>query len=173
MRIIIGAGGSTQPGWVSTEREQLDLLRPDDWPAFLQGRPVEAILCEAVFEHLTAAESRIAAATCYRFLQPGGYLRVAVPDGYNPDPHYIEWVRPGGTGAGASEHRILYTYQTFVPLFMAAGFRRIRLLEWHDETGVFHQQPWLECDGLVTRSRNHDARPWYSMLLLDAFKEET
>jgi len=39
-------------------------------------------------------------------------LRVAVPDGFHPNPGYIERVKPGGTGPGAGDHKILYTYRT-------------------------------------------------------------
>lgn len=36
-----------------------------------------------------------------RVLKPGGYVRVAVPDGFHPDPAYIEMGRPGGYGTGS------------------------------------------------------------------------
>ena len=51
-------------------------------------------------------------ANCYEFLRPGGRLRIAVPDGFHPEPGYIEYVRPGGTGIGADDHKVLYNYQS-------------------------------------------------------------
>ena len=78
VRVIIGAGTQSYPGWIATQREQLDLLRSADWAASFGERLVDAFLCEHVWEHLTEAEGRFAASLCFTYLQPGGYLRCAV-----------------------------------------------------------------------------------------------
>ena len=31
IRIIIGAGQQRWPGWIPTQKEELDLLEPEDW----------------------------------------------------------------------------------------------------------------------------------------------
>lgn len=175
MRLVIGAGGKTYTGeWIATERHEIDLLRPDTWDTFLQGQTVEAIVCEAVWEHLTMAQGLLAARVCYRYLQPGGYIRAAVPDGLHPDTGYIDWVRPGGTGAGASDHKVLYTYSTFRHVFTQAGFQ-VKLLEHWDENGTFQWRHWNIEDGFIERSlrfdpRNQDGKPHYTSIILDAFK---
>jgi predicted SAM-dependent methyltransferase len=89
LRIIIGAGDQQWPGWIATQKEQLDLLcKPENWRAIVfHARPADAFLCEHVWEHLTETEGR-AAALCFKWLKPGGYLRCAVPDGNFPDPDY-------------------------------------------------------------------------------------
>ena len=131
-------------------------------------------LAEHVFEHLTAAEAALAARNCLNYLKQEGYLRIAVPDGYFPDPAYIEHVRPMGSGPGAHDHKILYTYKTLSDLFASCGFK-VTLLEFWDEQGKFHYTPWSAEGGLVRRSRWHDPRNneeeiTYTSLILDAKK---
>ena len=60
-------------------------------------------MAEHVWEHLSEADARAANRLCFRYLKPGGVLRLAVPDGLHPDPGYIDEVRPGGTGAGVDD----------------------------------------------------------------------
>ena len=111
---------------------------------------------------------------CWRYLKPGGYLRLAVPDGFHRDPAYIEYVRPGGTGAGADDHQVLYTYRSLGALLEKAEFE-VTCLEHFDEDGAFHCQNWDVDDGLIHRSIRHDARnqdgqPNYTSLIVDAYK---
>src|SRR4051812_6085885 len=58
LRIIIGAGQQSYPGWLATQKEQLDLLRREDWDASFGARPIDALLCEHVWEHLTEQQGR-------------------------------------------------------------------------------------------------------------------
>lgn len=88
LKVIIGAGEQSYPGWIPTHQEQLNLLRRQDWEQSFGERRVDAFLCEHVWEHLTEAQGRLAAALCYEFLKPGGYLRCAVPDANFPDAAY-------------------------------------------------------------------------------------
>ena len=174
LRLIIGAGGTDQSGWLATEQSQLDLLQPDAWQRFIQRDSVAAILAEHVWEHLTMDQGLIAAKTCYAYLQPGGYLRCAVPDGNHPSPDYIENVRPGGSGAGADDHHVLYTHATLEALLADAGFV-VQPLEYFDDTGVFHGSEWNPDDGMVRRSirfdrRNKTTAYGYTSLIVDAIK---
>jgi hypothetical protein len=95
VRLIIGAASTELPGWVPTNRSTLDLLKPHQWRAWLEPGGVAMILAEHVWEHLTIDQGRVAIRTCREFLAPGGRLRIAVPDGYFPDPDYISYVSPG------------------------------------------------------------------------------
>jgi predicted SAM-dependent methyltransferase len=101
-------------------------------------------------------------------------LRIAVPDGYNPNPHYIDYVRPGGTGAGADDHKILYNYVTLKSSLEGAGFE-VQLLEYWDEKGEFHFINWTDEAGHIMRSRRYDKRNQegnlnYTSLIVDAVK---
>jgi len=173
-RIVIGASGHFDPGWIPTDVHLLDLLHPEKWTEYLGEASVDAFLAEHVWEHLSPEDGVIAARTCHRFLRPGGYLRVAVPDGFHPDPAYIDWVKPNGVGPGCDDHRVLYNHQTFAPIFEAAGLE-VHLLEHFDSAGQFHFSKWNPADGRIERSsrfdeRNSDGSLKYTSLMLDAVK---
>jgi predicted SAM-dependent methyltransferase len=120
---------------------------------------VDNILAEHVFEHMTFEDGFKAASNCYRALKPFGRLRIAVPDGFHPDPAYINWVKPGGIW-NPHDHLVLYNYKTLSKLLMRAGFR-VLLLEWHDERGQLHVRQWSDANGMVWRSVKH----WYAGFL--------
>jgi predicted SAM-dependent methyltransferase len=175
IRLVIGASGFTQPGWTATDIEYLNLLNPSDWEAVFRPGSIDIILAEHVWEHLTPEEGLDAARQCHAYLRPGGYLRVAVPDGCFPDEEYRRHVRPGGTGAGADTHRVLYTHRTFSEVFRKAGFR-VELLEYYDSNGKFHFVEWDPQGGLIHRSRRFDKRNKqgplkYTSIILDAHKD--
>ena len=174
LRIVIGASGIYDAAWIPTEIGVLDMLKPGHWSRVFEENSIDAILAEHVWEHLTPEQGLVAARNCLRFLKPGGYLRVAVPDGFHPDPQYIEWVRTGGSGAGADDHKVLYTCETFRRLFEQAGFE-VELLEYFDSAGVFHAIPWDPATGRIHRSqrfdeRNENGQLKYTSVILDARK---
>lgn len=177
LRVILGAGEQTWPGWIATNRETLDLLRPEQWSSLFARRPADAFLCEHVWEHLTEAQGTAAAALCFRWLAPGGYLRCAVPDGNFPDPAYQRIARVGGPGPSdhpAAGHKVLYDHHRFSDLFERVGFR-VDLLEYCDDRGRFHYHQWSFEDGPIYRSllldhRNREGRINTVSLILDATK---
>jgi predicted SAM-dependent methyltransferase len=179
LRVILGAGEQRWAGWLATQRDDLDLLVPGSWAVFFGERRAAALLCEHVWEHLTEAEGRAAAALCFRYLRPGGYLRVAVPDANFRDADYQRTVQVGGPGPHdhpAADHRIVYDYRRFAALFAEAGFV-VDLLEWCDESGRFHFRYWDPAEGLIYRSlrsdhRNRDGKLGFVSLMLDAYKPQ-
>jgi predicted SAM-dependent methyltransferase len=175
-RIVIGASGQYDRGWIPTDQDFFDMLKPSDWARYFQLASINAMLAEHVWEHITEEEGRIAAKMCFEYLAPGGYLRVAVPDGLHPSPDYIKAVRVGGSGEGAYDHKVLYTYRTLKDVFEAAGFE-VTLYEFFDEAGRFHYEEWRPEDGKIWRSRRYDERNQggrldYTSLVLDAVKKK-
>ncbi|MFA6074910.1 MAG: SAM-dependent methyltransferase [Negativicutes bacterium] len=176
--VIIGASKQNYQGWLSTQREQLDLLIPSDWEKMFGERKLAAILSEHVWEHLNFDEGVAAAKTCYQYLRSGGYVRCAVPDGYFPDEQYQKMVQIGGPGPvdhPAASHVIVHNYQTLKNMFEAAGFV-VKLLEYWDETGEFHYRPWAVTGGYIGRSLlfhdyNKQGKIGFTSLLVDAVKE--
>ena len=175
-RLVIGAARRFDPDWIPSEQCYLDLLKPEQWTSFMAPSSVDAMLAEHVWEHLTPAEGLAAARVCYHHLKPGGYLRLAVPDGYNPDPVYHEWVRVGGEGQGqrGNGHKVLYTYHTITDLLEQAGFQ-IKLYEYFTEAGDFRYHHWDRAGGTIRRSLRYDPRNQHGQLgftsiVLDAVK---
>ena len=176
MKLIIGAGGKKQDGWISTEQSQLDLFNREDFARVLMGAVgYECILMEHVLEHIPQKDMPTVIKNCFDFLSINGRLRIAVPDGYHPDKEYIDYVKPGGTGAGADSHTVLFNYLVLTNLMENAGFKTVPL-EWWDEHNMFHASPWNEIDGNIERClandpRNRDGKPHYTSLIMDGIKE--
>ncbi|KQL56284.1 MULTISPECIES: class I SAM-dependent methyltransferase [Bacillaceae] len=177
-KIVVGAGEyHNNPGWLHLQKDELNLIKRDDWLTHFEPSSLSIILAEHVWEHLTIEEGIQAAALCYEFLKPGGYVRCAVPDRYFPNEAYQTAVQIGGPGPldhPASSHKVVHTYHTLSSLFETAGFR-ISLLEYHDEKGQFHQNDWHKEDGMIYRSKQFDHRNesgtlQFVSLLLDARK---
>jgi predicted SAM-dependent methyltransferase len=174
LRIVVGASRVFEAGWEPTEIDYLNLLKDSDWAYYFKPDSVEAILAEHVWEHLSYDDGLQAAKNCYKYLKPGGHLRIAVPDGNHSDPAYIAMVKPGGTGAGADDHKLLYTQKIMTGLLVSAGFK-VKCLEWFDETGKFHFEEWDKKDGMVWRSKRFDERNKsgelkYTSLIVDGVK---
>src|SRR5678816_2618490 len=164
-RVVIGSSGVFEPGWIPTDAREFNLLQPAGWERFIAPNSVDAMLAEHVWEHLTLDEGKTAANTCHRFLKPGGYIRVAVPDGFFPNPEYQDYIKPGGAGGGEGvPHKVVYTYRTLVDVFESSGFKTT-LLEYHDEMGHFHGTEWKTDDGMVRRSKRFDPRGPISVIL--------
>src|SRR5262245_12318003 len=122
LKVVIGSGETALVGWVATDLPLVDITDLNSLKSWFRIGSVQAFLAEHVWEHFTPEQAQAATVNCYRLLGPGGHLRIAVPDGLHPNPEYIDHVKPGGTGPGCNDHRILYTYRTLVELLEAAGF---------------------------------------------------
>jgi predicted SAM-dependent methyltransferase len=121
MKVIVGAGGVQQPGWLSLEESDLDITQPEAWARFFPSASLDCVFAEHVWEHLTPDEAIGAALNCFAYLKPGGTLRIAVPDGFHPDSTYISWVAPG-IGFNGDDHKQLYNYLSLCSQLTAAGF---------------------------------------------------
>jgi predicted SAM-dependent methyltransferase len=171
----IGSGGTDiGKDWYATDIDTLDITKKEDWNNLLYFLKLDNIVAEHVWEHLSDKDTELANRNCFRFLKRKGVLRIAVPDGYHPNAAYIEWVRPGGNGPGADDHKILYNYKIMKDRLEKAGFE-IRLLEYWDENGDFHFTDWTNEGGYIMRSRRFDKRNsggelLYTSLIVDAIR---
>lgn len=171
INLIIGAGNTEQINWIPTEKMNLDILKNDDFNKFFFENEITKVLSEHVFEHLTLNEGIIAIKNIKKYLLIGGRIRIAVPDGFFPKQEYIDYVKPGGFGSGAEDHKELYNFKTIIKLF-DSDFK-IDFLEYFDEDGNFQYKKWDIDDGKILRSRYFDSRNSnnqinYSSLILDA-----
>ncbi len=157
VKIIIGAGGTRYAGWIPTDIPAFNVCRADHWPGLFSRHSIDRILAEHVFEHLTRAQMADFLRIARNYLAPGGRVRIAVPDGYHPDPAYIERVRPGGSSDFADDHKMLYNSDLIGALLAEQGYD-YELLEYFDEAGQFQQREWRIEDGFIGRSAAHDGR---------------
>ena len=172
--IVIGASGISLRGWIATEQSWHDITSQQSWSIYFKPGKVKRILAEHVMEHLNPLEAVQATQNFFDFLEPGGYVRIAVPDGNHSSPKYIENVRPGGIGPGALDHKVLYTFATLNELFTSQGFI-VTGLEYFNDSGDFKADPWKKEDGMIHRSFLNDERNTggvnnYSSIIIDAFK---
>ena len=86
-RIIVGAQSTRQFGWIPLQQYDLDIRDERNWARRFSPNSLNAVLAEHVLEHLTYDEAAEAARNCFRYLKPDGYFRVAVPDGFHPEPN--------------------------------------------------------------------------------------
>ena len=175
IRLVIGSSNVYQKGWVPSNIEYLNILNLDRWRLYFKKESVYCMLAEHVWEHLTLEDGELAAKNCYEYLTKGGYIRIAVPDGFHPDKEYIEEQKVGGRYSGIDGHKVLYNYKTLSSVFQKAGFQ-IKLLEYFDENQEFHSNEWLVEDGLINRSLRFDSRniqeqPIYTSIIIDAIKK--
>lgn len=174
-KLNVGAGGvSLTSDWFSCDRDLLDLTKRDDWKRLLGKTKMSNIFAEHVWEHLSDVDTELANKNCYNFLRTNGKLRIAVPDGYHINTEYIEWVKVGGIGPGADDHKILYNYKTLRNRLESVGFK-VQLVEYWDEFGKFNSVSWDIVDGKVSRSKEFDSRNTdgnlnYTSLIIDAIK---
>jgi len=174
LKIVIGSANIYEDIWCPTSIENLNLLEKKSFDSLFNYRKVDVFLAEHVWEHLTLEEGRIAAENCYSYLKRGGYIRVAVPDGFHSNVSYIKSVDIGGTGEGSDDHKVLYNYKTLSKIFESAGFK-VEVLEYFDEDNNFCFTNWDKEKGLIHRSKRYDKRNKenqlsYTSIIIDAYK---
>jgi predicted SAM-dependent methyltransferase len=174
LQIIIGAHTTDYKDWLPTNIENLNLLEISSFDNLFGDKKADRFLAEHVFEHISYDDAIIALKNCNKYLKKGGVVRIAVPDGFHPNPDYINMVKPGGHGEGAHDHKLLYDYKTLSKAFEESGYR-VNLLEYYDENGQFHFNQWDSKDGHVIRSKRYDKRfnepLGYSSLIVEGIKD--
>jgi predicted SAM-dependent methyltransferase len=161
LRIIVGAAETWQPGWYSTNEQWLDITKASDWRAVFGGKKIlSRVVAEHVFEHLTEPEALAALSNIADHMVGNGRIRIAVPDGFHPDPTYIRHVGIGGIGDDAADHKALLNVETLSELMRRAGFTPHHI-EGYDRARQLVTTRWSSDDGYIQRSRqNPDGRVW-------------
>ncbi len=148
LKLHLGCGQNRIDGWVN-----IDLLSTAaDLPWDLRnGLPfpansVAAVFHEHLLEHLPFPAAVAFLRECYRVLQPGGVMRVAVPDfgrfarDYAGDQSALGSVRPGRPTALLAlaelafcyEHESAWDDETLVALLQEIGFREPKVRDFGD-----------------------------------------
>ena len=188
LRLVIGAGGTSYEGWLSSNYAAepallphlgqldsasmpLDITVAEQWARLFDECTVARMLSEHVFEHLSHEQLEKGFALCRQYLEPGGRLRIAVPDGHRPDARYIDAVSPPVDG-----HKQLFTIESLTCLLEGAGFEVVPL-EYYDSSGKLNRHPYDEADGIVLRCFARDrqvdfayADHHYTSIIVDAVR---
>lgn len=178
VKVVIGAGQTAFDGWIATQEDELNLLDETTFSNMFGEASVDCFLAEHIFEHLSYEQGTQAAATIYKYLKPGGQIRVAVPDANFKNAWYHNMCKPGGPGPldhPAFTHQVFYDYRRLQQVFSRAGFV-CKLLEWCDENGEFHFVYYDLDKGKIGRSlrfdtRNQDGKLGMVSLVMDAVKQ--
>lgn len=174
IKLVVGAGGTHFKDWFSTDIATLNLMKESDFKLYFSEKKIDMVQAEHVLEHIGDSDLELIIANLYKFCNDGARIRIAVPDGFHGDPGYISRVKPGGTGAGAHDHRQLFNYKSLCEKFERHGFKT-KPVEYWDENGVFHQGYVNDEFGYISRSlinddRNVGGKPIYTSLIVDIFK---
>lgn len=155
LRIIVGAALTHQKGWYSTNEQWLDIASEQCWSDVFKGKALLThVVAEHVFEHLTEPQAQRALALIHRHMVPGALIRIAVPDGYHPDPGYLAQVGIAGKGPDAEDHKQLLNAASLRRLLEGAGFSA-RQLEGYGADGRLLQSEFDVRDGYIQRSRSN------------------
>lgn len=193
LNVVVGAKATCYPGWFSTDLRSshgpaLDIRREEDWRRYFAPASIDKIVCEHCLEHMSFEDCLKGLSNFQKFLKPGGFARIAVPDAYNPNPFYQEHIRPGGLGqliarlftyaSDEPPHQVHYDYLTLSELVCSAGLEPA-LCEYFDEEGRFRLHPWDKEAAPIRRYQGSPYnqkvfKPWYGFqslsLILDAKK---
>ena len=179
LKIILGAATTSQDGWYSTNEQWFDIRNSSNWKQlFKKENTISNLLSEHVFEHLTYTELDKTLKYSNLYLQKGGKLRIAVPDGYNPNYEYIQNVKTEGIGADAQDHKQLLNYDILEKLLIKNNFECF-LLEGYKNNKLIIET-FNDYDGYIirTRKRNNTSidSKWQfvdanTSLIIDAIKK--
>jgi len=173
--IVIGAA-DTQLGseFFSTNIRFLDVTKENDWFVLFNNTKIRIVVAEHVFEHMDSISSSVAFKNIFEYLESGGRLRIAVPDGYNPNQEYIDNIMPGGCGPGAHDHKQLYNIDNLSEQLLRIGFQ-VQPIEYFDESGHYLANELNNDFGFIHRSsKNGTPNKSFSgshlSLIVDAIK---
>jgi predicted SAM-dependent methyltransferase len=96
VKIVIGAGATSYPNWISTEKDLFDITNQKDWHLYFNNKLIDNILAEHVFEHLTYHEIKQVLNFSKKYLKKGGCLRIAVPDANHPSRYVYDLTNQEG-----------------------------------------------------------------------------
>ena len=173
VRLVLGASYIVYDGWICTDLPHFNVTKEADWHSLLGETRANRLLSEHVFEHLTPGQVETAVRLSYRYLKPGGTLRIAMPDEWHTDPKYYEVVKIGGTGPGAEDHHSMWNIESLTNLLQKTGFR-VTPLEYWTRDGKLVTVPFSDDDGPISRSIQRKKKPGrlenYTSLIVDALK---
>jgi GT2 family glycosyltransferase/predicted SAM-dependent methyltransferase len=152
LHVQLGCGPNKLPGWVNIDAEPT--YAPDIVWDLRQGVPLEpnsadVIYSEHFFEHIELNDGLTLLRSCLACLQPGGTMRIAMPDLADAVRRYLspewrdqDWLRDPvyayidtpahmlNVSMRAWEHRYLYDEEDLLRRMTQCGFVDLRRMSW-------------------------------------------
>tara|TARA_B110000285_G_C15002075_1_gene551929 strand:- start:394 stop:825 length:432 start_codon:yes stop_codon:yes gene_type:complete len=128
------------------------------------------ILAEHVFEHLTYDECIKALKNIHKYMIKNSKIRIAVPDGYNPDPIYLKNVDINGTGDAADDHKQLLNKDILFEILYKSNFKP-HLIEGYDVNKKLYLEKYSIEDGFIKRSRQNNDPKYQHLEEIWGFKD--
>lgn len=173
LKLIIGSGGTSQKGYVSSDVDWLDITKWWHWAINFRPNSIKNMLAEHVFEHLTRNQIIKSLKLIKFYLKEGGRIRIAVPDKNRQDKKYAKLVKPPIDG-----HLSYMNVDDLSDILSGLGFE-VKPLEYFDHKGKFIHKVWSDKDGVVRRSFKYDKQKnfkngklYYTSLIIDAIKKQ-
>ncbi|MEI6022150.1 MAG: hypothetical protein WCR21_13565, partial [Bacteroidota bacterium] len=129
IKIILGSSdhNALNGEWINTDIPQFDITNANHWTNIFAETKIENLFAEHVMEHLSKEQIIKALDLAKKHLKDNGVFRIAIPDSNNQDPIYREATRPGGSGAGAHDHKVFLNLQDCEALATNSGFKLVPL----------------------------------------------
>ena len=158
VRMNVGSGGTNYTGWVSVDKEVLDITNPDDFQFFFSEKQISKILAEHVIEHIYLNEFIEFLRNVKDFLTNDATIRLAVPDANHPSTYVRELTKPDGFEPGAEDHKVFYHIEMMRDIAKQLEYRLVPI-EYFDEEGVFYSNIEGWKNGYISRcSVNYQGR---------------
>lgn len=154
LKVIVGAGATRYPGWISTDVNFFDVRVERDWAKLFTQNSLSNILAEHVLEHLSVADAKEFLTYAHRYLKNEGCLRIAVPDANHFSPYVRALTRPNGLEQGAEDHKTFWDIYALTSIAKDVGFK-VYPLEFFDAKGNVHLNEWDDRNGFIARSSKH------------------
>jgi predicted SAM-dependent methyltransferase len=156
--LTVGAGSTNYPGWISVDKDALDITKKEDFSQTFRKNQIFKILAEHVIEHIERKDFENFLYSVREYLDTFGTIRVAVPDAYHPSGYVKELTKPGGTEPGADDHKVFYTINMMQEIANANGYN-LAPIEYFDDAGIFHSNGLDFVNGYISRcSANYKGR---------------
>ncbi len=134
IKLNLGAGNFKIEGYTAIDRK----LGTEAYPLTYEDDSVKIIRASHVLEHFNFADSRLALADWYRSLQPGGIMRIAVPDfdqisaRRSQDSKWAFYLM-GGQTDDDDVHKSVWSADLLVAAMQNIGL--VDLQSWSDDVG--------------------------------------
>lgn len=151
IRLNVGAGGTKYIGWISAEKNQMDITNANAFQEIFKPESISSVLAEHVIEHIEKQAFIDFLVGIKPFININGSIRIAVPDAYHPSEYVRDLTKPGGLEPGADDHKEFYSIDSIRDIAKKTGYR-LNPIEYFGADGKFNYVDDDWSNGYISRS---------------------